>query len=56
MPAPDNDPKPRPPRRPYVAPAIEETSDFETLALDCTQSVGACSIDPTEPEQQPSSA
>ena len=24
------------PRRPYEPPAIEETSDFETLALSCT--------------------
>jgi hypothetical protein len=24
-----------PPRRPYEPPAIEETSDFETLALSC---------------------
>ena len=24
------------PRRPYEPPAIEETSEFETLALNCT--------------------
>jgi hypothetical protein len=27
---------PAKPRRPYEAPAIEETSAFETLALNCT--------------------
>ena len=25
----------RPPRRPYVAPAVEEVAEFETLALSC---------------------
>ena len=28
--------EPAKPRRPYEAPAIEETSAFETLALNCT--------------------
>jgi hypothetical protein len=55
MHAPDDDPKPRArERRPYVAPAIEETSDFETLALACTQSLATCQ-DPLDPELQPSS-
>jgi hypothetical protein len=37
-----NSPEPAPalqaeaPRRPYEPPAIEETSEFETLALSCT--------------------
>ena len=29
--------QPLSPRRPYVPPAIEETSAFETLALACTK-------------------
>jgi hypothetical protein len=42
-------------RRPYVAPAIEETSDFETLALACAGSPVLCDPDdPVEP-QEPSS-
>jgi len=54
MQPPDDDPKPPRERRPYVAPAIEETSNFETLALACTQSLATCQ-DPLDPEQQPSS-
>jgi hypothetical protein len=51
----NDDPKPRTrERRPYVAPAIEETSEFETLALACTQSLGNCQ-DPLDPDLQPSS-
>jgi hypothetical protein len=42
-------------RRPYEAPAIEETSDFETLALACAGSPVLCDPeDPVEP-QEPSS-
>jgi hypothetical protein len=42
-------------RRPYLAPAIEETSDFETLALACAGSPVLCDPeDPVEP-QEPSS-
>ena len=36
-------------RLPYEPPAIEETSEFETLALDCGHSEGggpACTFDP----------
>jgi hypothetical protein len=33
----------KPRRRPYEAPAIEETAEFETLALTCAQNVGPCS-------------
>lgn len=56
MHVPDDDPKPPArERKPYVAPAIEETSNFETLALACTQSVGNCQPDPFEPGQEPSS-
>ena len=29
-------------RRPYSSPAIEETSDFETLALTCAVAQGGC--------------
>lgn len=43
-------------RRPYVAPAIEETSDFDTLALACTHTVIGCQPDdPGEPGLEPSS-
>jgi hypothetical protein len=56
MTAPDDDTPPRTPaRRPYVAPAIEETSDFETLALACTQDVANCQLDPFDPSVEPSS-
>jgi hypothetical protein len=56
MPAPDDDTSPRgPERRPYVAPAIEETSDFETLALACNQDVANCAPSPAEPDAEPSS-
>jgi hypothetical protein len=42
-------------RRPYVAPAIEESSDFETLALACAGSPVICDPeDPVDP-QEPSS-
>lgn len=30
------------PRRPYASPEIEETSEFETLALTCGVAVGEC--------------
>lgn len=30
------------PRRPYEPPAIEETSQFETLALACVQNAQNC--------------
>jgi hypothetical protein len=36
-------------RLPYEPPAIEETSEFETLALDCGHTEGggpACTFDP----------
>jgi hypothetical protein len=56
MHAPDDDTPLRPPgRRPYVAPAIEETSDFETLALACTSGVANCQLDPFDPSVEPSS-
>jgi hypothetical protein len=29
-------------RRPYTSPAIEETSEFETLALTCAVAQGGC--------------
>ncbi len=49
MHAPDDESKPRVrERKPYVAPAIEETSSFETLALACTQSLATCQLDPFE--------
>lgn len=55
MQPPEDEQKPRArERRPYVAPAIEETSSFETLALACTQSLATCN-DPLDPELQPSS-
>lgn len=42
-----------PQRRPYQPPAIEETSQFETLALACGQNIGgglSCSGgDPNDP-------
>jgi hypothetical protein len=40
-------------RKPYEPPAIEETSQFETLALSCGQNVGnpaeSCAGDPYNP-------
>jgi hypothetical protein len=42
-------------RRPYVAPAIEESSNFDTLALACTQSGEFCAPDEFDPNAQPSS-
>jgi hypothetical protein len=40
----DDDQKQAPPvqRRPYTSPAIEETSEFETLALTCAVAQGGC--------------
>lgn len=55
MPVPEDAPKPQRERRPYVAPAIEETSDFETLALACTQSLATCQSNPFDPTVEPSS-
>jgi len=49
----DDTPPPAPrPRRPYVAPAIEESADFETLALSCTLDPGGCNPEPDDPDQQ----
>jgi hypothetical protein len=36
-------------RRPYASPAIEETSEFETLALTCAVAEGACGSGPYDP-------
>lgn len=45
----DDDPAPaRGKRRPYAAPGIEETSEFETLALTCAGSPVNC--DPDDPD------
>jgi hypothetical protein len=38
-------------RRPYEPPAIEETSEFETLALTCAQNQGICG--PVDPYNDP---
>jgi hypothetical protein len=38
-------------RRPYAAPAIEETSEFETLALTCAVAQQQCG--PGYPPQPP---
>ena len=46
----DDTPSP-PPRRPYVAPAIEESADFETLALSCTLDPTGCIPEPDDPDQ-----
>ena len=49
----DDTPPPAPrPRRPYVAPAIEESADFETLALSCTLDPTGCIPEPDDPDQQ----
>jgi hypothetical protein len=55
MHAPDSDTKSEAPRRPYVAPDIEETSDFDTLALSCAGTAFDC--DPNDPfdPREPSS-
>ena len=48
------DPKsePKPAKRPYEAPAVEETGDFERLVLACahTPSGGPACTDPMDPE------
>lgn len=55
MHAPDSDTKPEAPRRPYVAPEIEETSDFDTLALACAGSPVNCDPDDPFDPREPSS-
>ena len=42
-------------RRPYEPPAIEETSEFETLALTCAGSPVNCDPDDPDFPQEPSS-
>lgn len=42
--SPDPVPGERPRRRPYQAPAIEESSEFETLALACGLTAGPSCI------------
>jgi hypothetical protein len=52
----NDDPKePGPVRRPYEAPAIVETADFETLALACNQTFGTCQPGADFPDAEPSS-
>lgn len=55
MHAPDSDTKPEALRRPYVAPDIEETSDFDTLALGCAGSPVDCTLDDPFLPREPSS-
>jgi hypothetical protein len=56
MHSPEDDTRtPEPVRRPYEAPAIVETADFETLALACTQSFANCQPGPDNPGAEPSS-
>jgi hypothetical protein len=52
---PDDTLKREGPRRPYEAPAIEESSDFDTLALACTHVGAPCAPDDADPDAQPSS-
>jgi hypothetical protein len=42
-------------RRPYEAPDIVETADFETLALACNQTFGTCQPGADFPDGEPSS-
>lgn len=38
----DSDAQAPGPRRPYEPPAIEESSEFETLSLTCTHTAAGC--------------
>jgi len=48
----DTPPPPPRARRPYLAPAIEESADFETLALSCTLDPLGCVPEPDDLDQQ----